>query len=216
MKCSDIMDKNVEWLTEKDSIRKAATVMAEAGVGFLPICDAEKRVIGVVTDRDLTTRALAKKIDPDTTSAALVVLLLDEELVRGRAQTAPLTGPAGPAAHDYARSRAVFTAKLADGEAKLLEQVADGVKEMGLASFELSEIERRYPEPGARLILKLQTLTRTSSAVRRQDALNLELTTRARDRVTGRQRALTGPPTAYTRRGAIQELSAFSAAARVV
>jgi len=73
MKCSDIMNKNVEWLTEKDTIRKAATVMAEAGVGFLPICDAEQRVIGVVTDRDLTTRVLAKKIDPDTTSAALVM-----------------------------------------------------------------------------------------------------------------------------------------------
>ena len=73
MKCSDIMNKNVEWLTEKDSVRKAASVMAEAGVGFLPICDADQRVIGVVTDRDLTTRALAKKIDPDTTSAALVM-----------------------------------------------------------------------------------------------------------------------------------------------
>ena len=41
MMCSDIMNKNVEWLTEKDSVRKAASVMAEAGVGFLPICDAD-------------------------------------------------------------------------------------------------------------------------------------------------------------------------------
>ena len=150
------------------------------------------------------------------TTLSDLLLLLDEELVRGRAQRARLTDLDGPAAQDSARSRAVFTAKLAAGEAKLLEQVADGAKEMGLASFELSEIARRHPEPGARLILKLQTLTRTSSALRRQDALNLELTTRARDRVTGRQRALTGPPTAYTRRGAIQELSAFIAAARVV
>jgi signal-transduction protein with cAMP-binding, CBS, and nucleotidyltransferase domain len=67
------MNKNVEWLTEKDSVRKAASVMAEAGVGFLPICDAQHRVIGVVTDRDLTTRVLAKNVDPDTTSAALVM-----------------------------------------------------------------------------------------------------------------------------------------------
>jgi len=73
MKCSDIMNKNVEWLTEKDSVRKAASVMEEAGVGFLPICDAEQRVLGVVTDRDLTTRVLAKKIDPDTTSAVEVM-----------------------------------------------------------------------------------------------------------------------------------------------
>jgi CBS domain-containing protein len=45
---------------------KAATVMAEAGIGFLPICDAHMRVIGVVTDRDLATRVLAKKIAPET------------------------------------------------------------------------------------------------------------------------------------------------------
>ena len=73
MKCEDIMNRNLEWLTEKDSVLKAATVMAEAGVGFLPICDSGKRVIGVVTDRDLTTRVLAKKIAPATTSAALVM-----------------------------------------------------------------------------------------------------------------------------------------------
>ena len=73
MKCCDIMNRNLEWLAETDSVLKAATVMAEAGVGFLPICDARQRVIGVVTDRDLTTRALAKQVAPATTSAALVM-----------------------------------------------------------------------------------------------------------------------------------------------
>jgi len=73
MKCADVMSKNLEWLTEKDTILKAATVMAEAGIGFLPICDARMHVVGVVTDRDLTTRALAKRIAPETTSAALVM-----------------------------------------------------------------------------------------------------------------------------------------------
>jgi len=73
MKCADIMSKNLEFLTEHDSVEKAAALMAEAGIGFLPICDARKRVLGVVTDRDLTTRMLAKKIAADTTSAALVM-----------------------------------------------------------------------------------------------------------------------------------------------
>ena len=73
MKCTDIMNKNLEWLTEKDTIFKAATVMAEAGIGFLPICDAHMHVVGVVTDRDLTTRALAKRLAPETTSAAMVM-----------------------------------------------------------------------------------------------------------------------------------------------
>jgi CBS-domain-containing membrane protein len=73
MKCGDVMSRNLEWLTEKDSVAKAATVMAEAGVGFLPICDERQRVIGVVTDRDLTTRALAQNVKPETTSAAMVM-----------------------------------------------------------------------------------------------------------------------------------------------
>jgi CBS domain-containing protein len=73
MKCADVMNRNLEWLTEKDTILRAATVMAEAGVGFLPICDARQRVVGVVTDRDLTTRAVAKRLAPETTSAALIM-----------------------------------------------------------------------------------------------------------------------------------------------
>jgi len=73
MKCTDVMNRNLEWLTEKDTIFKAATVMADAGIGFLPICDARMRVVGVVTDRDLTTRALAKRLTPETTSAAMVM-----------------------------------------------------------------------------------------------------------------------------------------------
>ena len=73
MKCAELMSQNLEWLNEHDTIQKAAMIMAETGVGFLPICDARKRVIGVVTDRDLTIRALAKRVTPETTSAALVM-----------------------------------------------------------------------------------------------------------------------------------------------
>ena len=78
MKCRDIMSKNLEWLTETDTVLKAATVMAEAGVGFLPICDAHKRVIGVVTDRDLAVRAVANGRDPNRTA---VVEAMTPELV---------------------------------------------------------------------------------------------------------------------------------------
>jgi CBS domain-containing protein len=73
MKCSDIMNRNLEWLTEKDSIKAAAKKMAETGLGFLPICDAKMRIVGVVTDRDLTVRALAERVDAETTTAAMVM-----------------------------------------------------------------------------------------------------------------------------------------------
>jgi CBS domain-containing protein len=73
MKCADIMNTNLEVLTETDTVARAATVMAEVGIGFLPICDGRRRVIGVITDRDLAVRALAKRIAPETTSAAMVM-----------------------------------------------------------------------------------------------------------------------------------------------
>jgi CBS domain-containing protein len=73
MKCADIMNTNLECLGERDSLLRAAIVMAESNVGFLPICDAHGRAIGVVTDRDLATRAIAKGLEPATTSAAMVM-----------------------------------------------------------------------------------------------------------------------------------------------
>ncbi|HSS39689.1 MAG TPA: CBS domain-containing protein [Polyangia bacterium] len=73
MRCNDIMNSNLEWLTEKDTIATAAKKMAETGLGFLPICDGGMRVLGVVTDRDLTVRALAKGLDSAGTSAAMVM-----------------------------------------------------------------------------------------------------------------------------------------------
>jgi len=73
MKCIELMNANVETLSERDTVLRAATLMAEAGVGFLPICDERKRAIGVVTDRDLVIRGLAKGVDPRTTSAAMLM-----------------------------------------------------------------------------------------------------------------------------------------------
>ena len=73
MNCKDIMSKNLEVLSEKDSIARAAALMADAGIGFLPVCDKHWKAIGVVTDRDLVTRALAKGVDTTSTSAALVM-----------------------------------------------------------------------------------------------------------------------------------------------
>jgi len=73
MKCADIMTKRLEYVTESATVEQAAIVMRESGVGFLPICDARGRVIGVVTDRDLAVRALAASLAPSTTSAAMVM-----------------------------------------------------------------------------------------------------------------------------------------------
>ena len=67
MKCIDVASEYFETLSAGDSVARAAEVMAESGVGFLPICDADQKVLGVVTDRDLVVAGMAKGLDPAAT-----------------------------------------------------------------------------------------------------------------------------------------------------
>jgi CBS domain-containing protein len=73
MKCIDLIGTKPEMLSQKDTIAYAAGVMAEASLGFLPICDGDRKVLGVVTDRDIVVRAMAKGLDPTKTLAATIM-----------------------------------------------------------------------------------------------------------------------------------------------
>src|SRR5262245_55669947 len=59
MRCDQIMKRNVECVSPRDSAQSAAIRMRDTNVGFLPVCDDTKKVIGTVTDRDLTLRVIA-------------------------------------------------------------------------------------------------------------------------------------------------------------
>lgn len=58
MKVRDVMSRDVQVARPGDTIREVATRMADGDFGFMPVADGE-RLIGTVTDRDLTVRALA-------------------------------------------------------------------------------------------------------------------------------------------------------------
>ncbi|HEY6476603.1 MAG TPA: CBS domain-containing protein [Polyangia bacterium] len=73
MKCSEIMSKNLEVLSDRDTVEQAAALMAEAQIGFVPVCDANHQAVGTVTDRDLVARAMAKHLDPKLTSVSAVM-----------------------------------------------------------------------------------------------------------------------------------------------
>jgi CBS domain-containing protein len=49
------------------SVVEAAQLMREAHIGSLPITDGEK-LVGMITDRDITTRVVAEAADPNATS----------------------------------------------------------------------------------------------------------------------------------------------------
>ena len=62
MKVSEIMTREVEILQPDDTLSLAAQKMRDRDIGFLPICDGES-LMGALTDRDITIRALADSMD---------------------------------------------------------------------------------------------------------------------------------------------------------
>ena len=68
MRVQDAMTGNATYIAPETTLREAAQKMRELDTGFLPIGDkGQDRLLGVVTDRDLTIRALADGLDPETT-----------------------------------------------------------------------------------------------------------------------------------------------------
>jgi len=64
----DIMSPSVEYIPGATTLRDAAKKMKELHCGFLPISDSEeKKLEGVITDRDIVLRAVAEAMDPEST-----------------------------------------------------------------------------------------------------------------------------------------------------
>ena len=64
-RCADIMKTVLQTASEDDTLRQAAEKMALANVGFLPVCDADRRVVGTITDRDIVVRGVALGANAD-------------------------------------------------------------------------------------------------------------------------------------------------------
>jgi CBS domain-containing protein len=62
MKLSEIMTREVEIIQPDDTLHTAAQKMRDRDIGFLPVCDGES-LMGVLSDRDITIRALADGMD---------------------------------------------------------------------------------------------------------------------------------------------------------
>ncbi len=66
MQVKDVMTPGVEVVPPEATLQEAARKMRTLGVGPLPVCDGE-RLVGMLTDRDITVRAVAEGRDPATT-----------------------------------------------------------------------------------------------------------------------------------------------------
>lgn len=55
---SEVMSRNAQVVSPRETLQRAAQLMGELDVGALPVCDGE-RLVGMVTDRDITIRGMA-------------------------------------------------------------------------------------------------------------------------------------------------------------
>jgi CBS domain-containing protein len=68
MRLSSIMTGSIETIPPGASLAEAAKKMASQDIGSLPVCAAGRRkVVGIITDRDITVRAVARGLDPNQT-----------------------------------------------------------------------------------------------------------------------------------------------------
>lgn len=66
----EAMTSNPRCVTPETAVAEVARVMRTEDVGSLPIVTDADRVVGMVTDRDLVLRVLAKDLDPHKTVVA--------------------------------------------------------------------------------------------------------------------------------------------------
>lgn len=65
----DVMTSNPKCVTEKDTVHDAARIMKDQDTGVVPVLDG-KRIIGMITDRDIVVRGLAEGKDLGNTSVS--------------------------------------------------------------------------------------------------------------------------------------------------
>jgi CBS domain-containing protein len=72
MRAAEIMTRDVVTVPPDATVRQAARMMDDLNVGALPVCDG-RRLVGIVTDRDITVRATADGMRPDMTPVHVVM-----------------------------------------------------------------------------------------------------------------------------------------------
>ena len=71
MKVSEVMTRDVRTVRPDDTAKDAASFMLSEDTGSMPVSDGD-RLIGMITDRDIAVRGVAKGMGPDTPVSELM------------------------------------------------------------------------------------------------------------------------------------------------
>jgi CBS domain-containing protein len=72
MRAGEVMTRDAVTIRPDATLREAARLMDDLNVGALPVCNG-RRLVGIITDRDITVRATADGMRPDATPVHVVM-----------------------------------------------------------------------------------------------------------------------------------------------
>jgi len=72
MNVNSVMTRDVAVVNPTDSVRAAADVLKRLNIGSAPVCNG-RRLVGMITDRDIAVRAVADGRDPVNTPVEQVM-----------------------------------------------------------------------------------------------------------------------------------------------
>ncbi|MCA9433302.1 MAG: CBS domain-containing protein [Candidatus Omnitrophica bacterium] len=85
MQVKELMTHSIESIAAAANLHEAAKKMEEQDVGALPVIDHGK-VVGILTDRDIAIRAVAKNCVPSETTVSEVMTTGDLELLSAESE----------------------------------------------------------------------------------------------------------------------------------
>ena len=68
----DVMTPGFKWMAPDAPVSQVAQTMRDMDVGFMPLAENDK-MVGMITDRDITVRAIAEGKSPEQTPAREVM-----------------------------------------------------------------------------------------------------------------------------------------------
>ncbi len=71
--CSDIMTRNVVTCTPYNTVTQVAQLMHRHNIGSIPVVENGNTLVGIITDRDITTRVVASGFDSKTIHVSTVM-----------------------------------------------------------------------------------------------------------------------------------------------
>lgn len=97
MKVKDIMTRSVITVDPEETVEVAARTLTQYNIGALPVCGADGKLCGMVTDRDLVIRCMASGRHPGSTKV--------RDVMTGQVTSVKPDMDAGVAAHLMGRQQ---------------------------------------------------------------------------------------------------------------